>query len=327
MQSGQPSRTAWAAAFHRAAHQVLEQGWIFSDPLALRILGKDAETVAREIEESREGDQRPSRRRMRIFIAARHRFAEDALAAWLDRRVDQDVVDQGRRQVVVLGAGLDTWAYRNPCRDLSSSPWGDRLHLFEVDHPATQAWKRQLLADAAIPVPSSLTFAPVDFEKDTLADGLAAAGFDREQPTFFTWLGVVPYLTEEAVWSTLDFIASVGQAILSPADPEKQARAGIGTEVVFDYGDPPDSLSPEMRAFAERRAAHVAEWGERFLSYFEPEKLHAKLRALGFREIEDLGPPQIASRYFPSRAASMPEKGGHILRAFRRLPFDGSCQQ
>src|SRR5580698_7861150 len=107
MESGQPSSTAWAAALHRAAHQVLEHGRIFPDPLALRILGTEAATLNREAED------RPSRRRMRIFIAARHRFAEDALAAWLDQRADQGAIKCGVRQVVVLGAGLDTWAYRN----------------------------------------------------------------------------------------------------------------------------------------------------------------------------------------------------------------------
>src|SRR5215469_6794822 len=115
MQLEKTSRTAWAAAAHRAAHQVLEQGRIFTDPLALRILGQDAETVAREAEEY------PSRRRMRIFVAVRSRFAEDALVA---------AVRGGVRQLVVLGAGLNTYAYR--------STLGDRLHVFEVDHPATQ---------------------------------------------------------------------------------------------------------------------------------------------------------------------------------------------
>jgi methyltransferase (TIGR00027 family) len=316
MKSGQPSRTALAAASHRGAHQLLDQGRIFPDPLALRILGKDADGLIRGVEDVGETEERPSRRRMRIFIAARHRFAEDALATALEG---------GVRQVVVLGAGLDTWAYRNPFADALA----DRLRVFEVDHPSTQAWKRRLLADAAIPIPSSLTFAPVDFEKCTLADGLAAAGFDREQPTFFTWLGVVPYLIEEAVWSTLGFIANVGQAISSPTEAGEHAgiargttgegtNAGNATQVVFDYADPPDSLPPEMRAAAERRAAHVAEWGEKFVSYFELEKLHARLRALGFKEIEDLGPPEIAARYFPGRAASMPERGGHILRASTR---------
>ena len=276
MQLGKPSRTAWAAAAHLAAHQVLEQGRIFTDPLALRILGEDSETVARKAEE------RPSGRRMRIFIAVRTRFAEDALAA---------AVERGVRQVVVLGAGLDTYAYRNTLRD--------RLRIFEVDHPATQAWKRQRLADAAIPIPNSLTFAPIDFEHQTLAEGLAAAGFDSSQQTFFTWLGVVPYLTEKAVWSTLGFIASLPN----------------GAHVVFDYSDPPASLSAEKRTSHERRAKHVAELGEAWLNYFEAHELRAKLMALGFSEIEDLGPPQIAARYFPNRVSTLPDKGGHILRA------------
>lgn len=276
MQSGEPSRTARRAAFHRAAHQVLEHGRIFADPLALRILGEDAATVAREAEEN------PAGRKMRLFIAVRTRFAEDALAA---------AVKRGVRQLVVLGAGLDTYAYRGMLRD--------RLRIFEVDHPSTQAWKRRRLADAAIALPAWLTFAPVDFERMTLAEGLAAAGFDLAQQTFFTWLGVVPYLTEEAVWSTLQFIASLPN----------------GAHVVFDYSDPPASFPPEMRIGHDRRAAHVAELGEPWKNYFEPDKLRARLMGLGFLEVEDLGPPEIAARYFPSRAGSAPGIGGHILRA------------
>jgi methyltransferase (TIGR00027 family) len=276
MQLRKPSQTTLAAAFHRAAHQVVERGRIFADPLALPILGVDAQTIARQAGEN------PSGRRMRLFIAVRTRFAEDALAA---------AFESGVRQVVVLGAGLDTYAYRSPLRD--------RLRILEVDHPATQAWKRQRLRDAAIPLPSSLAFVPVDFERETLADRLAAAGFDRTQQTFFTWLGVVPYLNQEAVWSTLAFIAS-------PPN---------GAHVVFDYSDPPASLSPESRASHERRARLLAGLGEAWVTYFEPEKLHAKLAALGFAEIENLGPAQIASRYFPSRAGSLPDRGGHVIRA------------
>ena len=165
MQSGKTSRTALASARHRAAHQVIEQGCIFSDPLAMRILGEDPEIVVREAEK----DQ--SRRRVRVFVAARTRIAEDALAK---------AVEDGVRQLVILGAGLDTYAYR--------SPFGDRLHIFEVDHPATQAWKRQRLAQAAIPLPNWLTFIAVDFEHETLVDCLLSAGFNPEQQTFFTWL-------------------------------------------------------------------------------------------------------------------------------------------
>src|SRR5208282_2875236 len=276
MQPEEPSRTALGAAAHRAVHQVLEHGSIFPDPLAVRILGADAEAAVRDAENN------PSRRFLRLFIAVRTRFAEDALAA---------AVARGVRQLVVLGAGLDTYAYRNA--------FAESLHVFEVDHPATQAWKRQRLVDAAIPLPRTLTFAPIDFERETLAGGLAAAGFDPAKQSFFTWLGVVPYLTEEAVWSTLAFIATLPN----------------GAHVVFDYSDPPASLPAEGRASHERSAARVAKVGEAWLSYFAADELRAKLMDLGFAEVEDLGPPQIAARYFPNRVHSLPDKGGHILRA------------
>ena len=278
MQQGRPSRTALGAAKHRAAHQILEGGFIFTDLLAVRILGADAEAAVRDAEND------ASRRVLRLFIAVRTRFAEDALAA---------AVARGVRQLVVLGAGLDTYAYR--------STLGQSLRIFEVDHPATQVWKRQRLAEAAIPLPEALTFAPVDFERETLAHGLAAAGFDRAQQTFFTWLGVVPYLTEPAVFSTLGFIAGL------PG----------GAHVVFDYGNPPvrSADQDEYVALHERLSARVALLGEPFRSYFETDALHAKLLALGFREVEDLGPALIRERYFANRGSAARDRGGHIVRA------------
>ena len=274
-----PSRTARAAAVHRAVHQILEGGRIFRDPLAVPILGEPAEVLVREAEERR------ASRTMRIFIAARTRFAEDALAA---------AVERGVSQLVVLGAGLDTFAYRNP--------FGGRLHVFEVDHPATQFYKRGRLAEAGITVPDSLTFAPVDFERQRLAKGLDEAGFDTAQQTFFTWLGVVPYLTQEAIWSTLAWIAGV---------------AG-GAHVVFDYGDPPETLGAHARELHDRRAARVQALGESWVSYFRPEELRTRQEALGFLHVEDLGPAGIARRYFPQRAGAFPETGGHVLYASTR---------
>lgn len=276
MQPEKPSRTAWAAAAHRAAHQLLEHGRIFTDPLALRILGEDAPSIARWAREH------PSGGRMRIFIAARTRFAEDALAA---------AVEGGVRQVVVLGAGLDTFAYR--------SQLDNQIGIFEVDHPATQAWKRRRLAAAGIAQPASLTFAPIDFESETLAAGLTAAGFGPELRTFFTWLGVVPYLSAEALRSTLGFIAGLPN----------------GAHVVFDYSNPPASLPPAWRAAHERRAARVAALGEGWKTYFESDQLRDLLTTLGFTEVEDLGPPQIARLYFPSRAHELPDQGGHVVHA------------
>ena len=257
---------------------MLEKGAIFADPLAGRILGADAEEAVRDAASD------PSRRGLRLFIAVRTRFAEDALEA---------AVERGVRQLVVLGAGLDTYAYR--------TGQGDRLRIFEVDHPATQAWKRQRLADGAIPVPGALRFAPVDFEREGLADGLAAAGFDPAQQSFFTWLGVVPYLTKEAVFSTLGFIAGL---------------AG-GAHVVFDYANPagPGAGQDDHADARGRLRARVASLGEAFMSEFETEALHARLAALGFRQVEDLGPASIRSRYFAGRGGPAPDRGGHVIRA------------
>lgn len=276
MQIGQPSRTALAAATHRAAHQLLEGGRIFADPLAVRILSEGPRAIVQD------ATAHPERRAMRLFIAVRTRFAEDALAAAVERDV---------RQLVVLGAGLDTFAYRSPFRE--------RLRVFEVDHPATQAWKRQRLAEAGIALPGWLTFAPINFETQSLPDVLAKAGFDSNDETFFIWLGVVPYLTEDAIFTTLQFVAGLHG----------------GMHVVFDYSDPPDKLSPEARAYHDKRATQVEALQEPWVSYFEPEELHATLRVLGFSEIEDLGPREIRERYFPRAAGPAWDRGGHVILA------------
>jgi methyltransferase (TIGR00027 family) len=278
MQPGQPSRTALGAAGLRAAHQVLDGAVIFADPLALRILGADADALVREAE----AEADPFRQRLRWFIAIRSRIAEDALAA---------AVQRGVRQLVVLGAGLDTTAYR--------APSSKDLRVFEVDHPATQAWKRERLAEADIPLPEALTFVPIDFERETLADGLAAAGFDSTQQTFFTWLGVVPYLTDEAIFATLGYIAGL------PG----------GAHVVFDYVNPPASVTePGRRAAHEALAARVAALGESIRNHFDSGALHVRLKALGFRDVEDFGWAEIAARFFPDRPVT---SGGsaHVLRA------------
>jgi methyltransferase (TIGR00027 family) len=275
VQTGQPSRTAYAAARHRAVHQVVDGGRVFADPLAVPILGEPPDVLAREAGADR------WRRYLRMFIAARTRFAEDALAA---------AVAAGTPQVVVLGAGLDTFALRHP-----------GLPVYEVDHPATQAWKRERLARAGLVPPPSLTFAPVDFERGALAEGLAAAGFDSARPAFFTWLGVVPYLTPDAVFDTLRYVAG------RPA----------GTAVVFDYADPPAALPPDRRAAHEVRAQRVAAAGEPWRCYFVPAELAAALRGLGLTDIEDLGPGAVAQRFFGLPPDRFGAAGGHVIRAAR----------
>jgi methyltransferase (TIGR00027 family) len=186
LRAGEPSQTARGAAAYRAIHQTLDGGTIFRDPVPLRILDDATRATLDEIAAN------PSLRPSRLFIAARSRFSEDILAASVAR---------GARQIVVLGAGLDTFSLRNPHE-------GEGVRAYEVDYPATQGWKRERLKEAGLAIPASLIFAPVDFERQSLADGLAAAGFRADRPAFFQWLGVVPYLTRETISVTLDFIAA-----------------------------------------------------------------------------------------------------------------------
>jgi methyltransferase (TIGR00027 family) len=277
VQTGQPSRTALGAAAYRAVHQMLEGGVIFSDPFALKIL--DDETRARLDKMAADLSLRP----WRLFIAARSRFSENTLSACVGR---------GVRQVVVLGAGLDTFSLRNPHAGLG-------VRVFEVDYPATQDWKRERLKQAGLAIPASLTFAPVDFERQSLADGLKTAGFQADRPAFFQWLGVVPYLTREAIVTTLDFVAGVPDS-----------------EVVFDYAEPFESYPAERRENVMATAAKAAARGEPWLSLFDPLKLAEMLRKKGFGIVEDLGLAEIADRFYGAlKQGIVIGPGAHVVRA------------
>ena len=260
METGRPSKTALRVAIRRATHQVLDQPPILADPIAVPLLG-----AAFAIDCERE--MHPVARSFRAFMAARSRYTEDRLA---------ETVATGTAQYVVLGAGLDTFAWRNP---FSS------LRVFEVDFPATQEWKRSLLASAGIELPSNLTFVPLDFEHKVLAEGLLEAGLDPQAVAFFGWLGVVPYLTLDAFRSTLAAIAAL------PA----------GTAVAFDYALSPDTLSPGRRRFFDALAARVAAAGEPFKLFFTPEQLADELSAAGFHRIEQIDSEKLNGRYFRGR--------------------------
>lgn len=279
MEHNQPSRTAQGAAMHRAAHQLVDRPPIFDDPLALTIIGEEAAT---ELREGRDTHALTTTQGLRAFIATRSRFTEDCLA---------EAITRGVRQYVLLGAGLDTFAYRAVRAG---------LRVFEVDHPATQGWKRARLSEVRIATPDWVTYAPVDFERETIREGLARVGFDFAAPAVFAWLGVVPYLTREAVMGTLDFVASLAR----------------GSEIVFDYAQQPGKESPEQRAAFEAMAERVAASGEPFRSFFEPEELLRDVEALGFSLVEDLDAATLNARYFQGRADGLALRGrGHLLHA------------
>jgi len=259
----------------RAVHQTQDGARVFADPLAARALvAEDSEAL--------QAASAPLTRPLRLFVALRARIAEDAALA---------AVEQGARQIVVLGAGLDTFAHRAPPRP--------GLKIYEIDHPATQAEKRRRFAQNGLAPPAHLAYAPCDFESGTLAQALAAAGFDAGARTAFLWLGVVPYLTAPAVEATLRFIAA------RPAD------------VVFDYSNPPETIEAgDTKEFHEALSARVARAGEPFQCYFNTPDLHGRLREIGFDGLDDYGPSRISQKLGgPPREQ---DRGGHILHAWRR---------
>jgi methyltransferase (TIGR00027 family) len=273
------SRTALRVALRRAAHQIHDSPVVFDDPIAVAILGA---TYAEELKRTPLRSDRPFSIGLRAFLVARSRYAEDNL-----RRA----IESGANQYVLLGAGLDTFAYRNPYA---------QLRVFEVDHPATQQWKRELLQQNRIAVPESITYTPVDFERQSLSAQLSDAGFNFQEPAFFAWLGVVPYLTLEAFRATLSFVS---------AQPP-------GSGLALDYGQPRSVLPPLERLALDSLASRVEQAGEPFQLFFTPSEIAAELSS--FHTIEDLGTPEINARYFHGRTDQLAMRGnaGRLLSAW-----------
>jgi methyltransferase (TIGR00027 family) len=280
MREDRPSATAQKVAIRRAAHQLLDHPLIFEDPLAIPIIGPRA---AGTLTSNPAKFQTRASRFLRAFMAVRSRFSRDELAL---------AVTRGVRQCVILGAGLDTFAYQNPYSE---------LRVFEVDHPATQEWKRMRLDMAGIAAPASLTFAPANFERETFADALAHAGFQANEPAFFSWLGVTPYLARQTTLNTLQLIRSLSSR----------------NAVVFDFAVPRSSLHQVHQVAFDLLASRVAAVGEPFQGFFEPDELVALLLAMGFTHVEDLTPDAINARYFCDRADGLKVAGGlaHLMCA------------
>jgi methyltransferase (TIGR00027 family) len=267
MQAAIPSKTALRVAMRRAAHQIYDaRPLVLDDPFAVPILG---EAYLAEVKKTATKLGKPFSVSLRAFLVARSRYAEDMLAR---------AVERGVTQYVLLGAGLDTFAYRNPYPG---------LRVFEVDHPATQEWKREMVESAGLGAARGLIYAPVDFEHQLLPEQLQAAGFDAEAPALFAWLGVVPYLTLAAFRATLGYIAG---------------RPG-GSGVVMDYGQPRSALPFFEQLAHDSLASRVQLAGEPFQLFFTPGEMAAELG--GFRGVEDVGAVEINERYFVGREDSL----------------------
>jgi methyltransferase (TIGR00027 family) len=279
MEEAIPSRTALRVALRRAAHQLHDSPVVFDDPMAVPLLGA---TYAEELRRTPVREDRPFSISLRAFLVARSRYAEDNL---------RKAVESGVEQYVLLGAGLDTFAYRN------SYP---QLRVFEVDHPATQQWKRELLQRNRIAIPESVTYTPVDFECQSLSAQLGNTGFNQRAPTFFAWLGVVPYLTLEAFRGTLSFIST---------QPP-------GSGVTLDYGQPRAVLPLLERLAHDSLASRVEKAGEPFRLFFTPADIAAEF--LRFHSLEDLGSQEINARYFSGRTDQLAVRGtaGRLFSAW-----------
>jgi methyltransferase (TIGR00027 family) len=210
-----PSLSAQLAAVGRAIHQLWDHPRVFDDPLAVIMAGGETSIASK----SRSFPMRD----YRALLAARSRHAEDELNAATSR---------GAKQYVIIGAGLDTYAYRNH---------DTNLRVFEVDHPATQAWKRTQLDTAGIAIPPSLAFVPTEFEERTLPSALESAGFRAGETSFFSWFGVSPYPSAQATIETLAFIASLP----------------TGSGVVFDYADRRSWFDPALDSVEETAMERV----------------------------------------------------------------------
>jgi methyltransferase (TIGR00027 family) len=275
----------------RAAHLLIDDDpKVLRDELAVGLSGFESETVLRAalaaLSEEVAQQSTPDFARfhlssLRAIMAVRNRYAEDALTEAIQRSVTQ---------YVLLGAGLDSFAYRR--RDLAGV-----LQVFEIDHPATQQWKRARLRALQVTLPDNLVFVPMDFEQQTLREALRVGGYRVEEPAFFSWLGVTQYLTAEATLKTLQEIGGMAP----------------GSEIVFEYTVPEATLASAERQYVTCCKALAAARGEPWVGFFEPTRLVALVKELGFTEVTDLSPEELNRRYFTDRADGLRTPQAHHL--------------
>lgn len=266
MEKGTPSRTSEYTAILRALHQSVDDDpKILADPIAPAMVDICSDTYLRMFDER---DQ-PSVKGPRSVIVMRSRYAEDCLA---------ESVRGGTSQYLILGAGFDTFAYRQPL-------WARNLQIYEVDHPSTQQWKEERLAAAGIRAPANLIFTPVDFEAMSLLDGLLRYGFDLAKQTFCSWLGVIMYLNQDAISKTLEFMVGLP----------------TGSEMVFDYFVPIEALSEEDASLSRTEAERFGRMGEMVMSRFTPVELERMLLARKFSKVVHFSVDDGVERYFKGR--------------------------
>jgi methyltransferase (TIGR00027 family) len=278
-----PSRTIDIPAIMRAVHQISDdEPKILADPIApklvdVAVLDVDAQWLAPIL-------GHPFAPQWRAGFLIRSRYAEDCLA---------EGVARGLGQYVILGAGLDTFAYRQP-------GWAQALHIFEVDSPATQRVKRARIAAADLAPPANLAFVSVDFETTSLREALGASGFEFDRVTFCSWLGVTQYLTAAAIEATLGFVLTLPR----------------GSEIVLSFVVPQEALSGIEADAMATAAARAADVGEPWLSRLHPADVASQLDRMGFSEVVHLTPEQAHERYLKNRRDRLSgRRGEQLIRA------------
>ncbi len=266
----------------RAAHQVHDPQPIMDDPIALPILGT---TLGAQVRTGGRRIQTRFARSLRAFAVARSKFAENEL---------HQAMQRGVRQYVVLGAGLDTFAYRH------SYP-ASQLQVYEVDHPNTQKWKHQLLNDAALAKPEAAHYVEVDFETQDFLERLRLAGFRQDEPVVIAWLGVSMYLSKFKVMALMQKVA---------------ACLPKGSTMVFDYITPLSQLGLMRRMWFGYLRLRLAIIGEPWRSFFDPIDLKNRLSGLGFTHVQDHGPDALNDLYYRGRTDNLKIGGlGHVMVA------------
>jgi methyltransferase (TIGR00027 family) len=242
--------TALLAAAARAAHLIVDEAPpLFADTSAYALLGGHAEEF---VGHHRAYGRHPLLAGARVGVTTRSRYTEERLAS---------AVRGGVSQYVILGAGLDSYAYRSD----------GAVAVFEVDHPSTQQWKRDQVADAGIAAPD-VTYVPVDLETEPLSGALLAHGFDPARPALFSWLGVTMYLTREAIAETLTAIAAFAP----------------GAEIVLDTMLPAELRDEAGQSYIDLLTPAFAERGEALLSFLSPDEVVGLLAECGYDTVEQV---------------------------------------
>jgi methyltransferase (TIGR00027 family) len=281
MLPGQPSRTMLRSAIRRAVHQLLDDPLILIDPIVVDLVPEASEPAIRD---SLDEPGAPDSKLFRYMFAMRSRFAEDRLA---------QAAARGVRQYVMLGAGLDTFPWRQP-------DFARQMHLFAADHPASLAWTQQRLRRHGLSKPSNLTYVPVDLEERQLGDQLAACGFEKDAFSFCSMLGVTQYLDRDAVDALFVFAAALPK----------------GSELVFSFAPVGNQLSTEgcdaFNHFGRRPAA----LGEPWKSRLHAADLVTQLSDVGFSDVFQLTPELARQRYFADQPKIRePASWDHLIAA------------